>query len=254
MVNRTELVNFLDKTLDLKSFKADVSNNGLQVEGCEKIERVIFGVDACQELFDTAVETKSQFILVHHGISWGGGIKRWTGTDAKRFATLFNNGISLYAVHLPLDAHAVYGNNAVLADMTGLLDRKPFFEYDGMYIGFSGTLPETATLEEIAAIYAENLEVDPILRGEASKKISRIGIVSGGGGTDAVISAKEAGCDLLVTGEMCHTMHHLALELDVAVIALGHYASETTGPLAMQKLIGETFDVETLFAEIPTGL
>jgi putative NIF3 family GTP cyclohydrolase 1 type 2 len=53
---------------------------------------------------------------------------------------------------------------------------------------------------------------------------------------------------------MCHTMHHLALELDVAVIALGHYASETTGPLAMQKLIGETFDVETLFAEIPTGL
>ena len=53
---------------------------------------------------------------------------------------------------------------------------------------------------------------------------------------------------------MCHTMHHLALELDVAVIALGHYASETTGPLAMQKLVGETFDVETLFAEIPTGL
>ena len=254
MINRTELVNFLDKTLDLKSFSADASNNGLQIEGCDSVGRVLFGVDACQELFDTAVETESQFIFVHHGISWGGGIKRWTGMDAKRFSTLFKNGISLYAAHLPLDAHAVHGNNAVLADMTGLLDRKPCFQYNGMYIGFSGTLPETAPLDEIAAIYAENLEVEPILRGQADRKISRIAVVSGGGGTDALLAAKDAGCDLLVTGEMVHTMHHIAQELDIAVIALGHYASETTGPLAMQKLIGETFGVETLFAEIPTGL
>ena len=254
MVNRSELVNFLDKTLALENFANDESNNGLQVEGCEKVDRVLFGVDACQELFDTAVETNSKFVFVHHGISWCGGIKRWQGMDAKRFATLFNNGISLYAAHLPLDAHAVYGNNAVLADMTGLIDRKPFFEYNGMYIGFSGTLPETATLDEVASIYAENLEVEPILRGEADKKISRIAIVSGGGGQESLFNAKKANCDLVITGEMTHVMHHTALELGVAVIALGHYASETTGPLAMQKLIGETFAVETLFAEIPTGL
>ena len=49
-------------------------------------------------------------------------------------------------------------------------------------------------------------------------------------------------------------MHHPAQELDIAIIALGHYASETVGPLAIQKLVAEKFGVETLFAEVPTGL
>ena len=254
MIKRNELVDFLDSTLDLPGFRNDVSNNGLQVEGGENIERILFGVDACQELFDAAIETKAQFIFVHHGISWGGGLKRFTGLNARRLSSLFNNGISLYAAHLPLDAHPLYGNNAALADMTGLQERKPFFEYSGVNIGVSGTLPAPGTLDEIASIFAENLEVDPILRGDAGKVIKSVAIVSGGGGQDAIFAAKDAGCDLLITGEMEHVMHHTALESGVSIIALGHYASETTGPLAMQKLIGETFEVETLFAEIPTGL
>lgn len=254
MIKRNDLVNFLDSTLKLPDFKSDVSNNGLQVEGNENIERILFGVDACQELFDAAIQTGSQFIFVHHGISWGGGIKRWTGINAKRFSALFRHGISLYAAHLPLDAHPEYGNNTVLSDMIGLEKRKPFFEYSGTHIGFSGVLPQAATCDEIAAIYAENLEITPLLRGPSDRMIRSVAVVSGGGGQDALFAAKEAGCDLLVTGEMEHIMHHIAAELELSVIALGHYASETTGPLAMQKLVGETFDVETLFAEIPTGL
>ena len=233
MVTRNDLVKFLDDTLDIRNFSLDASNNGLQVEGDSEVKRVLFGVDACQEIFDAAIETDCQFIFVHHGISWGGGI---------------------YAAHLPLDAHPVYGNNACLSDMIGLTDRKPFFEYDGVYLGFSGALPKACTLDEIAASLSEDLEVDPILRGESGKIIRNVAIVSGGGGVDSIFNAKAAGCDLVITGEMTHAMHHPAVELNVAVMALGHYASETTGPLAMQKLVGETFGVETLFAEIPTGL
>ena len=71
---------------------------------------------------------------------------------------------------------------------------------------------------------------------------------------DSLFAAKAENCDLLITGEMVHTMHHPAQELDIAVIALGHYASETTGPLAMQKLVADSLPVETIFAEVPTGL
>lgn len=254
MIKLEELTAFLDKTLDLGAFSGDVSNNGLQIEGCEEIRRIMFAVDACQEVFDAAAAEDCDFIFVHHGLSWGGGLKRWTGINGTRFRTLFANGISLYAAHLPLDAHAVYGNNAVLADMVDLKNRRPFFEYDGVEIGFSGELDEGLTLEEIAASLGETLEVEPLLRGESKKIIRRCAIVSGGGGIDSVFAAKAAGCDLLITGEMEHIMHHPAQELGVAIIALGHYASETTGVLAMQKLIAETFDAETLFAEVPTGL
>ena len=110
------------------------------------------------------------------------------------------------------------------------------------------------TLQEIANDLGGNLETEPILRGDASQIIRKAAIVSGGGGADSIFAAKAAGCNLLITGELEHIMHHPAQELGVAIIALGHYASETTGPLAMQKLISENFDVETLFAEVPTGL
>lgn len=254
MIKRNDLVNFFNETLDLKSFSGDVSNNGLQIEGKDEVKKVLFAVDGCLEVFEYAAEHDCDFIFVHHGISWGGGIKRWTGMDARRFSVLFNNGISLYAAHLPLDAHSVYGNNACLADMLGITDREPFFEYDGVKIGFSGKLPGAATLREIAAGLGDALEIEPLLRGDGDKLIRKIAIVSGGGGVDSIFAAKAADCDLLITGEMEHIMHHPAQELDVAIIALGHYASETTGPLAMQKLIAEKFDVETIFAEVPTGL
>ncbi len=254
MTTRNDLVDFLNRTLDLSSFSGDISNNGLQIEGKDEVKKILFAVDGCLEVFEYAAENGCDFIFVHHGISWGGGLKRWTGMDAKRFSVLFRNQISLYAAHLPLDAHPLYGNNAVLADMVGLSERTPFFEYDGVKIGFSGTLQVNRTLQEIANELGGNLETEPILRGDASQIIRKAAIVSGGGGADSIFAAKAAGCDLLITGELEHIMHHPAQELGVAIIALGHYASETTGPLAMQKLISENFDVETLFAEVPTGL
>ena len=254
MIKRDELVNFLDTELALQNFSADVSNNGLQIQGKDEVKKILFAVDGCLEVFEYAAEQQCDFIFVHHGISWGGGIKRWTGIDAKRFSVLFKNDISLYAAHLPLDAHPTFGNNAVLAEMIGLTEKQPFFEYDGVKIGFSGTLAENKSLREVASELGSALEVEPLLRGAADKVIRKAAIVSGGGGVDSLFAAKAADCDLLITGEMEHIMHHAAAELDVAVIALGHYASETTGPLAMQKLIAETFDIETLFAEVPTGL
>ena len=249
-----KLTAFLDNTLKLGDFREDVSNNGLQIEGTEEVKKILFAVDGCQEVFDLAVENDADMIFVHHGLSWGSGMRYFTGINADRFRTLFANGISLYAAHLPLDAHPVYGNNAVLCDMLDLQKRTPFFEYDGVKIGFSGKLPEAVPLKELSAILGENLEVDPLLRGDAGAKIRSVAVVSGGAGVEALFAAKAAGAELLVTGEMEHIMHHVAKELGVSIIALGHYASETTGVLAMQKLIETECGVQTVFAEVPTGL
>ena len=96
-MQRNDLVKYLDDLLDLAAFSGDVSNNGLQIEGKPEVNKVMFAVDACQQTFDLAVAEQADMLFVHHGLSWGGGLKRWTGINARRFATLFNNGISLYA-------------------------------------------------------------------------------------------------------------------------------------------------------------
>lgn len=253
---RDELVKFLDRELDLAAFSGDVSNNGLQIEGKTEVKKILFAVDGCLEVFKAAVEKKCDFIFVHHGISWCGGLKRWTGIDAARFSTLFKNDISLYAAHLPLDAHEKFGNNAVLCEYAGLkTNRKKFFHYDGVDIGFSGELEKDITLQELAVKTASPLGGVFKLRGNPDKICRKAAIVSGGGGIDSIMEAASIGCDVLITGEMEHIMHHAAIETKVAVIALGHYASETTGPKALMEHIGRTFpEVETVFFDVPTGL
>lgn len=251
---RDDLVKFLDNELNLAAFSGDVSNNGLQIEGSAEVKKAVFAVDACQQTFDFAAREHADFIFVHHGLSWGGGLKRWTNINAARFSTLFKNDISLYAAHLPLDAHPVFGNNAVLSDIINLQERRPFFNYDGADIGFSGIIPENITLQKLAEKLASSVGGTFLLRGNPEKICRKAAIVSGGGGVDSILEAAKINCDLLITGEMEHIMHHIALETGVAVIALGHYASETTGPKALMKKVNETFGIETIFADIPTGL
>lgn len=254
MLLRNDLVSFLDNELNIDAFSGDVSNNGLQIEGRNEIKKIVFAVDGCQQTFDFAVKENADFIFVHHGLSWGGGLKRWTGINAARFAALFNNGISLYAAHLPLDANEKFGNNAVLSNIIDLQQREKFFHYDGVDIGFCGIIPEKITLSLLAEKITSIIGGDHILRGDPDKICTRAAVVSGGGGIDSIFAAKAAGCDLLITGEMEHIMHHAALETGVAVIALGHYASETTGPKALMKIVQNKFNVETVFADCPTGL
>ena len=65
-----ELVEYLDRELNLVAFAGDHSNNGLQVEGGEAVQLAVFGVDASQALIDFAVDCGADFIfaLLQKGI------------------------------------------------------------------------------------------------------------------------------------------------------------------------------------------
>ena len=135
-----EVTAYLDEILNLKAFASDASNHGLQFEGSPNVTKAVFGVDACAGLFLDAADADADFVFVHHGLSWGGSLKRITGVDAERIAMLGSNSISLYAAHLPLDANPEFGHNILLARTLGLDKLEPFGTYDGYKIGFSGTL------------------------------------------------------------------------------------------------------------------
>ena len=49
--------------------------------------------------------------MVHHGISWGGGIARIVDGVYNVVSAAVRRNVALYAVHLPLDANRAYGNN-----------------------------------------------------------------------------------------------------------------------------------------------
>ena len=255
--SRNDIAGFLDQILELDRWPDDPSNNGLQFAGDAEVAKAVFAVDASVELFCKAADLDADFIFVHHGISWGSGIRRIDGILADRIKLLAANGMSLYAAHLPLDAHPRFGHNARLADMIGLADRRTFGSYHGRQIGFQGVLPEAKTVAGLAQILDKSLPSSGSYRiiGDPEQKVETVGVISGGGAwPDLFDEIALDHIDCLVTGEATHEVFHPAKETGTAILTLGHYRSETPGVFAVMDLVKSKFGIETVFLDIPTGL
>ena len=253
-VDLKELTTYLDELLGLDAVPGDPSNNGLQVEGRSEVRKAVFGVDACLELFEGAVEKNADFIFVHHGLSWGDSLKRLVGINASRLRPLFKNDISLYAAHIPLDMHPQVGHNALLADMIGLKKRSMFCEYAGVEFGVVGELENNSTPKDIAEIFDRELGSEHILYGARDRTVGKVAVASGGAGYEAVIEALRLGADLCVTGEVGHSAFHIIKETGMTVLALGHYCSEKPGEFAVMEKVKNDFNIECEFIDLPTGL
>ncbi len=252
-VTRTELVEYLDDVFRINDVADDPSNNGLQVEGGNDVKKALFGVDACAELFQYAADISADFIFVHHGLSWGSGIRYFTGMTASRLRLLMENDISLYACHLPLDRHAQHGHNALIAEDLALHNVSSFFEHSGVNIGRCGTLPhptEVTALNETL----ENLFSAPCrIICDAATPVQRVGIVSGGG-ADALETCAHEGLDCLVTGEVHHKHYYISRELGVSLISAGHYITEVPGIEQTRQLVENKFGIPCVFQDVPSGL
>ena len=252
--SRNDIVRFLDQILELDQWPDDPSNNGLQFAGDAEVEKAVFAVDASAELFCKAADLDAGFIFVHHGISWGSGIRRIDGLLAERVKLLAANGISLYAAHLPLDANPRFGHNARLSDMIGLTDRRTFGTYHGRQIGFRGVLPESKTVSELAQMLDKMLPSsgDFGFVGDPEQKVKSVGIISGGGAWPDLFEEDHVDC--LISGEATHEVFHPAKESGTTILTLGHYRSETPGVFAVMDLVKTKFGIETDFIDIPTNM
>ncbi|MFH1590736.1 MAG: Nif3-like dinuclear metal center hexameric protein [archaeon] len=249
-VSRSTLVGFLDRTLQTAKYE-DQSLNGLQVEGAGIVRKAAFAVDASLETFEAAADSGADFLMVHHGLFWGLPYPI-TSHRYRAIRTLIESGISLYASHLPLDVHKRYGNNAGLAKIVGATNLRLFGAYHNASWGYAGTVKPTP-LARIVSRFEKTLGCKAVLHAFGKKTIQRIGFVSGGG-SFAVEEAAERELDLLVSGEPSHSRFHLAQELGINALFLGHYATETLGVKAMREVIKRRFGIKTVFLDIPTGL
>jgi dinuclear metal center YbgI/SA1388 family protein len=251
VTKRDELVSFLDQYLGTHEH-SDYSDNGLQVEGAETVERVSYAVDASVATIDAAVAGGAQFLIVHHGLFWGKPL-RIVGPHRRRVATLLNGGCSLYAVHLPLDRHREVGNNVQLAAVLGLVVTGWFAEAFGVPVGVLADAPEGTRLESLVDRLSAELRSSPRVLAHGPQLVHRVGIISGSGAS-SIAEAVSAGCDTFVTGETSHAAYHSASEYGINVVYAGHYASETSGLHALARRLTTEFGIAPAFVDCPTGL
>lgn len=246
MVQRRELEVYLATLLAVDTFR-DYGPNGLQVEGRAEVRTLVSGVTASLALIDAAVERGADAILVHHGLFWRGQDGRLTGWLRERVARLITHGINLFAYHLPLDAHAEWGNNVQLGRVLGLQADGRFGEQQLGFIGPAGALVD---LDRLAATAAEQLGRAPVQVPGDGRPLSRIGWCTGGaqGYFEAAIAA---GADAYLTGEISEPQAHIARETGVAFLACGHHATERYGAPALAAHVAERFGLAHHFIDIP---
>jgi len=231
----------------------DDSLNGLQVgKRNDRIGKIAFAVDACAETMSRAVGAGADLLFVHHGLFWGAPL-RIEGALLERLHLLLESDMGLYACHLPLDMHPVVGNNAVLADLLSLEDRKPFGVYHGVPIGVSGSLPETLSMEALIRKILPDASRPRLVLPPHRPELKNVAIVSGGAPFEA-FQAFGTDIDLYITGEPSHSVYHQVLEQGLGFLAAGHYATEVWGVRAVMKKVSSELGLETVFIDLPTGL
>jgi putative NIF3 family GTP cyclohydrolase 1 type 2 len=162
-------------------------------------------------------------------------------------------GLSLYAAHLPLDAHPEVGNNAVMANVLGLSERLPFATHRKQALGVAGRLPVSVSLQDLADSIQKITGEVCLVHGGGPSMVQGIGICSGEG---AHLSKEAAamGLDCLITGEPSHAHFADPFEHHVNAIFCGHYESEVLGVRALAVKLEDTFGLPWQFLHLPTGL
>ena len=207
------------------------------------IARVLTCLSLTPDVAAEAVRERVDLVVTHHPLPFR-PVPRITAATATGsvLLELIGAGIAVYSPHTAWDS-AAGGINDQLAALARLEHVHPI-EPDPLHhragFGRAGTAPQGWSVSTLARHLAARLGTKAVqIVAPGERDAGRVGIVCGSGG-DALPQLAAAGCTTFVTGEL---KLHQALDargLGIAVIALGHHASER---FAMETLAGRLADL-----------
>lgn len=193
------------------------------------LHRILTCLTLTPEVAAEAVRRQVDLVISHHPLPFRPVPRITPDTVAGRvLLELVGAGVGVWSSHTAWDS-AAGGINDQLAAIIGLEAASPI-EPDGVdpRVGFGRQAPATAgvTVSAVAQRLSVALEPKAVqIVGDQERDAGRVGIVCGSGG-DLVGQVAAAGCTTLVTGEIKLHQAVEARAAGLAVIAVGHHASE----------------------------
>jgi dinuclear metal center YbgI/SA1388 family protein len=197
------------------------------------VDKVLVALDPASAVLREAQGLLCQCLVTHHPLllhpinsictdSWPGSV----------IMRALVSGIGIIAAHTNLDA-AREGTNVQLKELLGLEAAEPLeaeagFCREGRYsgMGLVGLLPGDTTLGGLAGNLSGVLGGTVVrVTGDPQKRVSRAAVCSGSGGSlmGKVLASR---AEVFITGDMKYHDARLAEENGLAVIDIGHFASE----------------------------
>jgi dinuclear metal center YbgI/SA1388 family protein len=228
-------------------------NTGLQVGDPEMpVSAVLLCLDITEEILNEARRRQCNMIVSHHPLLFS-GLRQITGaTPTQRIvAEAIRDNIAIYASHTNLDS-AFEGVSYELAHILGLKNVRPLQPVgdDGHTgLGVVGDILPAPKLEFLRRV-KESLNVAHLKYSAQSPQIVvRRVAICGGSGASLIKAAREAGADILLTGDLKYhdfTSHGYAMLL----ADIGHYESELCTKRIFSRIIRQALpDCVTYFAE-----
>lgn len=242
MTTSKQILDWCGETLQTAQFK-DYAPNGLQVEGAERVDKIVTAVTAGLAAIEYAAQIGAQMLLVHHGLFWKSEPVTVTGWKRRRIAALLKHNINLVGYHLPLDAHPELGNNAQLARLMGWQTDYTCGEQNLLHIG---RLDTQQTLAALAAQIEQKLSRRPVVIGSPGQILHKAAWCTGGA-QGFFQAALDEGVQVYITGEISEAQYHLAKETGTAFISAGHHATERGGIQALGQALRQRFHTEIYF-------
>ena len=280
------LDNYLKKKFDFDIFTDIDPVNGIQVSRKKQdIQNIAFAVDSSLPTIKQSIQffnNSVDILMVHHGMFWN-SFNSVTGTVYNKLIHLLGNDVALYAIHLPLDAHAQFGNNAQLASVIGLKELSPFGEYKGTKIGMRGIFSQPVHRDSvITALFPQcawkdapylshymlskqeininsyynaimNSSIAPL--GQAfhgKEEIVSVAVISGGMPRSILLEAKQHNIDMVICGDASHIFWLEAQEIGINIVSAGHYYTETWGIMSLGQHLCDKFSLKGVFIHAPT--
>ncbi len=226
-ITHKDLFDYIEKQFPLE-FQEDYDNSGKQIAfNNELLKGILIAMDLSPAIITEAIENNCNCIITHHPIFFK-PVKHISYADSvgSMIISCIKNTISVCAVHTNLDAVCW----DLLAKTLGLTNIELMFpdkRYSGIGYGAIGEYTDCMPLSDVVKHVSHLLQSNTIIfYGNPEMKIKRVATLQGAGSRkiNTIISNFNVNC--IVTGDVGYHDAVFANNNDVAIIDIGHYASE----------------------------
>jgi len=219
---------------------------GLVTDNTDRIDYAYTAVFPSKSVTDFIIAggRRNALLFVHHPMAWDINSRPVFSDVSRDTLRLFGGReISIYNLHVPLDAVGPYGTGVRLAEALGVRAVGEFYEYHGVNVGVVGETDCLSVFElkrRFEAAVGHTVSLYPY--GEDAINGGRVALVAGGGNDASVYPyLREIGITAYITGVAnmrtgyppSVEAHRAAERYGVSILAGTHYSTEKFACMAM---------------------
>jgi len=226
-ITQHELFSYLEKVFPLE-YQEDNDNSGRQISfDNQTITGIIVAMDISPVVISEACENNCNCIITHHPIFFK-PVKNISETSitGSMVIACIQHAISVYAAHTNADA-VCWDLLAKSLELNNIELLFPDKRFNGIGYGAVGIYDNDMILSDLLKKISQILQSNSIIYyGDDSKRIKKVACLQGAGSRKINAVAGLGSVDCIITGDVGYHDAVSANNNGVAVIDIGHYASE----------------------------